>query len=353
MFSQLFLGIRLECAKCHQHPFEVWSQTDYYSLAAYFADVGRKGTGLSPPISGSEEFVFAKAGGSVTHPRTGARLPPKPLFGKAPSTEGRADLRDALAEWLTADANPFFPRVMANRVWADVMGRGLVEPVDDLRESNPPTNPALLEALAARFREDGYDLKKLLRVILTSHVYSLESRPSKRNVADTRNYSRHYRTRLRAEVLLDAIDDITGVRESFGAMPAGSRAVELWTHRSSSVFLDTFGRPDPNQDPPCFRTTDTTVVQALHLMNSPRIHAKVTSKSGLAARLAASERTLEEIVEELYLFVYSRFPTSDERERAVRRLRDDKLRDQATARLGGTEDLLWALLNTPEFLFED
>jgi hypothetical protein len=347
MFSQLFLGIRLGCAKCHQHPFEVWSQADYYSLAAYFADVGRKGSGLSPPISGGEEFVFAKTGGSVKHPRTGETLAPKPLFGEAPPREAQGDLRDVLAEWLTSKENPFFARVIVNRVWADLMTRGIVEPVDDLRESNPPSNIALLETLAARFRDDGYDLKKLIRVITTSYVYGLSSRPGKRNVADTRNYSRHYRQRLRAEVLLDAVCDITGVPEKFSAMPAGSRAAELWTHRSKSTFLDTFGRPDPNQDPPCLRIDETTVVQALHLMNSPRLHEKVTRDGSRAAQLAASGREPREIVEELYLLVYSRLPTASESRDGAERI------EKASTPREAVEDLLWALLNTPEFVFKD
>src|SRR5262249_33041947 len=171
-----------------------------------------------------------------------------------------------------SDANPYFARVIVNRVWADVMGRGLVEPVDDLRATNPASNGPLLDALAEEFRRQRYDLKKLLGAILTSYVYGLSSTPVERNVADTRNYSRHYRQRLRAEILLDAVSDITGVPETFAAMPPGSRAMEVWTFRSRSVFLDSFGRPDPNQDPPCERTTDTTVVQALHLMNSPALH---------------------------------------------------------------------------------
>ena len=282
-FSQLFLGIRLECAKCHHHPFEVWGQSDFYGLAAYFARIGHKGTGLSPPISGSEEMIFTADRGSVKHPLTGETLEPKPLFGKAPEIKPDDDPRDALAEWLLSPENHFFAEVQANRIWADLMGRGLVEPVDDIRDTNPPSNPALLKALGDEFRRLGFDQKKLLRTIMTSHVYELSSLPNERNVTDTRNYSRHYRQRLRAEVLLDAVCDITEVPENFPGMPPGSRAMEIWTHRVNSLFLDAFGRPDPNQDPPCERTPDTTVVQALHLMNAPNLHAKVTSDQGRCA----------------------------------------------------------------------
>ena len=348
LVSQLFLGIRLECAKCHQHPFEVWSQEDFYSLAAYFGDIGRKGTGLSPPISGSEEFVFVQKGAPVLHPRTNAALAPRPLFGSAPPLDAFDDPRAALAAWLVSDSNPFFARVIANRLWAQLMGRGLVEPVDDLRASNPPSNEALLDALAAHFVDSGYDQKALLRAIATSYVYGLASTPNERNVADIRNHSRHYRKRLRAEVLLDAVCDVTQVPERYDAMPAGSRASELWTHRETSIFLDTFGRPDPNQDPPCLRLDEPTVVQALHLMNSPGVHEKIVAGDSLSARLAASERSAEEIVEELYLAVYCRFPTAEERQAAATRVASS-----GDERRRAVDDLLWALLNTPEFVFED
>ncbi len=348
MISQLFLGIRLDCAKCHHHPFEVWGQEDFYGLAAYFARIGRKGTGLSPPISGSEEIVFTGTRGEVKHPLTGQVLDPKPLFGKAPALEAERDPRQALADWIVSDDNPYFARVLVNRVWADLMGRGLVDPVDDLRATNPPSNGPLLEALARDFRQQGYDLKKLLRTILTSYVYGLSSMPNERNAADTRNYSRHYRQRLQAEVLLDAISDITGVPESFAAMPAGSRATELWTFRTQSLFLDSFGRPDPNQDPPCERTSDTSVVQALHLMNAPNLHRKVTSDAGRAATLAASAKTPREIVEELYALVYGRLPADEERAVCL-----NLFEQPGASRRQVTEDLLWALLNTPEFVFKD
>ncbi|MCH7689285.1 MAG: DUF1549 domain-containing protein, partial [Planctomycetes bacterium] len=346
--SQLFLGIRLECTKCHHHPFEVWSQDDFYSFAAYFAKIARKGTGLSPPISGSEEIVYTAKSGSVKHPLTGEVLPPRPLFGKTPEIKPGADPREALAEWITSKENPFFVQVQANRVWADMMGRGLVEPVDDLRATNPPSNAPLLKALGEEFRKQGYDLKKLVRLIATSYVYGLSSLPGERNVLDTRYYSRHLRQRLRAEVLLDAVSAITQVPESFDAMPPGSRASEIWTHRIGSLFLDAFGRPDPNQDPPCERTGETTVVQVLHLMNSENLYQKVTSDSGRAAKLAESKRTPREIIEELYLLVYNRLPNSDELNVTTKLFQKEGI-----SRRQVTEDILWALLNTPEFIFKD
>jgi hypothetical protein len=345
--SQLFLGIRLECAKCHHHPFEKWGQEDFYGFAGYFSRIGHKGTGISPPISGGEEIFFTAENGSVKHPLTGEVLPPRPLFGEAPA-DSAEDPREALARWITSADNPYFPRVIVNRVWTDIMGRGLVEPVDDLRATNPATNGALLDALARSFVEQKYDLKKLIRTITSSYVYGLSSLPTDRNVSDTRNYSRHYRQRLRAETLLDAVCDITQVPETFIGMPPGARAMENWTHRGESLFLDSFGRPDPNQDPPCERTGEATVVQVLHLMNSPGLHNKVTSDAGLAAQLAAGDKLPRAIVEELYLLVYSRLPTDDEYD-----VGEKLFSEPGSSRRQAVEDLLWALINTPEFVFKD
>ncbi|MBL8848453.1 MAG: DUF1553 domain-containing protein, partial [Planctomycetaceae bacterium] len=346
--SQLFLGIRLECAKCHHHPFEVYGQDDFYSFAAYFAKLGRKGTGLSEPISGSEEYVFTATDGVVHHPVTGAEMTPRPLFGTAPEIAEGSDPRASLAAWITSPDNPYFARTMANRVWADLMGIGLVEPVDDLRATNPPANAPLLAALGDDFAAHGFDLKHLIRTITTSYVYGLSSAPMERNIVDARNYSRHYRRRLRAETLLDSVCQITGLPEEFAAMPAGSRSSEIWTHRVESLFLDSFGRPDPNQNPPCERITEPTVVQVLHLMNSESVFAKVAGDEAAAAKLAASDLTPAQIVEELYLSVYSRFPDEEELNIGVG-LYDTEGQHRREA----TEDLLWSLLNTPEFVFKD
>jgi hypothetical protein len=345
--SQLFMGIRLECAKCHHHPFERWSQEDFYSFAAYFSQVRRKGSGLSPPISGGEEIIMTAKSGSVSHPLTGEVLPPRPLFGEIEAAEDETQ-RETVARWITSSENIFFAKVIVNRVWADMMGRGLVEPVDDLRATNPATNEPLLEGLARHFQESDFNLKTLIKTIASSHLYSLRSEPTERNVADTQNYSRHYRQRLRAEVLVDAVTDITGVHEKFSGMVADSRANQIWTHRVSSLFLDTFGRPDPNQDPPCERTGESTVTQALHLMNAPNIHTKITSDEGNVADWAKSDLTSQQIVDEIYLWCYARFPTDKERQVCEAVFQEkDMTRQQAT------EDILWALFNTPEFVIKD
>lgn len=358
LVSQLFLGIRLECAKCHHHPFEKWSQEDFYSFAAHFAQIDTKGTGLSPPISGGEEMIVSSGKGEVTHPITRKVLPPRRLYElafalgvgereQATATSAAEDPRAQLADWLTSRQNPFFSRVLVNRVWSDLMGRGLVEPVDDLRITNPSSNEELLSALAEDFANNGFDLKHLLRTIATSYVYALSSLPNEQNVTDTRNYSRHYRQQLRAEVLYDAVRDCLEGEVRFDAMPAGARASQLWTHRIDSLFLDTFGRPDENQDPPCERISDGSVTQSLHLMNSPELFGMASRNEGRAARLAASSLSVDEVIRELYLAAYCRFPQDEELEIGRQHFAVTGDRRQAT------EDLLWALLNTPEFFFKD
>lgn len=346
--SQLFLGIRLSCAQCHHHPSEVWGQDDFYSFAAYFAKIGRKGRGISAPISGSEEMVFTANSGSVRHPLTNEVLEPRPLFGEVPEIKPNQDPRDILAEWIISPQNHFFAEVNANRIWADLMGRGIVEPIDDFRESNPPTNAPLIKALGKLFRDQKFDMKQFIKTIVTSHVYSLSALPNETNVGDTRNYSRHYRQRLRAEVLVDSVSELIGVPETFSAMPAGSTAKQLWTHRVSSVFLDSFGRPDPNQDPPCERTTETTVVQVLHMMNSRDMYSRIQSKNGNSAKWAKSKMTPDQIVEEIYLTAYSRYPTIEEK-----RLGRSLFEEEGANRQQVIEDLMWALLNTPEYLFKN
>ncbi len=348
LVSQLFIGVRLECAKCHHHPFEVWGQDDFYSFAAYFSKIGRKGTGISAPISGSEEFFFAGNRGSVTHPVTGATMQPRPLFGEVPSIGDHNDQREALAAWITSPENHLFAEVMVNRVWADLMSRGFVEPVDDMRATNPPTNGPLLKALGVHFRDSGFSLTELVRTIAASHVYQLSSLPNETNVMDTRNYSRHYRHRLRAEVLLDAVTEVTGIPQEFSAMPPDSSAKQVWTHRSESLFLDTFGRPDPNQDPPCERTSDSTVVQSLHLMNSEKLYRDIVSDNGKAAALAESQKSGEGVATELYRLVFGRNPSEDET-----KLVTELLAAEGAVRRQAIEDLMWAMVNSAEFVFQD
>src|SRR5205809_1400524 len=346
LFSQLFLGTRLECARCHHHPNEKWSQDDFYQFAAFFGSVKQKGAGLSPPISaGSETFYFAP-GGSVKHPVTGAVMSPRPPDAPPAQIADADDPRRALADWLIAPDNPFFARAAVNRVWAVFFGRGLVEPVDDFRISNPCVNPPLLDALADDFAKHGYDLKHLMRTIMESRLYQLSSTPNGTNLADTRNFARAYRRRLPAEVLLDAVNDATGVPDTFAATPVGARATQVWSYKIESQFMDAFNRPNPSSDPPCERDKDLSVVQTLHLMNSKALQAKLSNENGRAHKLAESDKSPAEIVTELYLATLSRPPTEDELQIATAAFNaPDATRQTAT------EDVFWALLNSAEFVF--
>ncbi|MBX3450572.1 MAG: DUF1553 domain-containing protein [Planctomycetaceae bacterium] len=346
--SQLFLGIRLSCAKCHHHPFEVWSQDDFYGYAAYFGRIGRKGVGLSPPISGSEEMIFTAPSGAVKHGRTGEVVAPKMLWGESPAIGENDDPREVLARWVTSPDNPYFAKVMANRVWAEMMGIGIVDPVDDLRATNPPSNEPLLDDLARDFRDNHFDIKQLIRRIALSRTFALSSTPGERNASDLRNFSRYYRQRLRAEVLADAWNDVLGTEDAYAASPPGTRAVQLWTLRTPSVFLDTFGRPDANQDPPYERTWEMTTPQILHLMNSQQLDSKLAADSSRPAKLAQSEMSNPELVEEAYLWIYGRRPTPEEADAAVAALPAD-----IKQRRSEVVDLFWALMNTPEFYFID
>jgi WD40 repeat protein len=345
MFSQLFLGVRMECAKCHHHPNEKWSQDDFYQFAAFFGTVTHKGAGLSPPISaGNETFYFAP-GGTVKHPLTDEVMKPRPPEGSF-ADDPKADPRRALVEWLTAEKNPFFARAAVNRVWAGFFGRGFVDPVDDFRVSNPVVNEPLLNAVAADFSKHGYDLKHLVRRILQSRLYQLSSEPNEWNLTDTKNFSRSLRRRLPAEALLDAVVDVTGVPEEFNGVAPGARAMQTWSYKIGSHFLDAFGRPNSSSDCPCERDLRTSVVQSLHMMNSKALQTKLTQSTGRAAKLAASTRSPEDIVTELYFTLFNRPPTDADLKTATA-----AFAAKDATRQTATEDVFWALLNSAEFVF--
>lgn len=337
--SQVFLGVRLDCAKCHHHPYEKWGQDDFYGLAAFFPRLQKKkGTGTDLSL-----FVGDK--GEVKHPQTKATVSPRVLLGESFDSATESDPRRRLADWLAAAENPFVARSLVNRVWAQMMGRGLVEPIDDMRDTNPATNEPLLDALARDFVEHGYDIRRLIRTIATSQTYGLSSQPNSDNVRDTQNYSRAYRKRLSAEVLLDAVSDVTGEAEKFAAMPPGTRAVQLWDHRLPSAFLDTFGRPQRKTVCQCERLSDATLGQVLHLMNASPVNDKISSPTGRIARLAADGKTPDEIILDMYLAALGRPPSAAERTAA----RAAFTAERATTR-SAAEDVLWALLNSAEFV---
>lgn len=340
--SQLFLGVSLSCAKCHHHPSERWSQDDYYSMAAFFGSMRQKGQGISAPISGEPEFWWFEPGGKVTHPVSEAVMIPRPPGGEAFSViEPTSDPRRAFVDWLTKPENPHFSKAMVNRVWAAMFGRGLVDPVDDFRESNPPVNAALLDWLAKDFASHGFDQKHTLGVILNSRLYQQSSVPNESNVADHRNFSRSYRRRLSGEVLLDAISAITGQPEKLTGLPGDGRAMRQWNHLLPSDFLDAFGRPDSSAAPPCERETGGSVVQALHLMNSDSLQRKLAAKSPWLDALLAKPPSAA--VEEIYLRLFSRKPEDNERRITLAHLGEKPDRPRY-------EDLLWSLLNSAEFV---
>lgn len=345
MFSQLFLGTRLECAKCHHHPNEKWGQEDFYQLAAFFGPVKQKGAGLSPPISAGIESFYYASGGEVRHPVTGAVMTPRPPDGPDLGA-GPGDPRDRLAGWLLDPKNPFFAKAAVNRVWANFFGRGLVHPVDDFRTSNPCVHPELLDALAEDFVVHGYDFKHLIRVILESRLYQLSTVPNETNLTDTRTFSRGYRRRLPAEVLMDAVRDVTEVPDLLAAMPEGSRAMQAWSYKIGSHFLDAFGRPNSSSDCPCERDLQLSVVQSLHLMNSQSVQSKLSDPKGRVRRLTAGERPTREIVSALYLAALGREPSVSELSIALK-----AFEAPGATRETASEDLLWALLNSPEFVF--
>ncbi|HXT59986.1 MAG TPA: DUF1553 domain-containing protein, partial [Pirellulales bacterium] len=336
--SQVFLGMRVSCANCHNHPFERISQNDYWQFAAFFARVDCMSYGTVKTVAVKEE-------GSLNNPRTGLAMTPKPFGGPQYEYVKGEDPRQKLADWLVAKDNPYFARAICNRIWAHYMKRGLVEAVDDLRATNPPTNPALLDALAADFVEHGFDLKHLTKTVMKSRVYGLSAAPTAENAADRQNYARHYPQRLAPHVLLDAIAAATGVPESFKTFPEAKRAIQLPNEAEQSDFLDIFGRS--RRDTPCVCEThvEPNLSQVLYLLFSPELQRNLSHAEGVVARLVKENNPAAELVEELYLRSVSRLPTAVELQDAV------TLIETATARQPAVEDLLWTLLNSKEFLF--
>ncbi|MDA0811225.1 MAG: DUF1549 and DUF1553 domain-containing protein, partial [Verrucomicrobia bacterium] len=356
LFSQVFLGVRMECAKCHHHPNEKWSQDDFYQMAAFFGEVKQKGTGISPPISGSAEFFYHTPGGTVAHPVTSAVMKPKPPDGPFANIPEGGDPRQALTDWITRPDNPFFAKAIVNRVWGEMMGRGFVHPVDDFRTSNPANHEAVLDALAADFVSHGYNLKHLMRTIATSHLYQLSSTPNATNIADTENFSRSYKRRLPAEVAADAVAQVTGTPSSFAGLPGATSAVEVWNFKTPSDMLDAFGRPDSSSDCPCERNMNTSVVQSLHLMHSDKVQEQFAAVDGHISKwLADKSLPNDRLIDELYLAAFCRFPDAEEQKFASVLLANADAaapaEDAAKTRREITEDLLWALLNTAEFVF--
>jgi hypothetical protein len=345
--AQLFLGVRVQCAKCHNHPGENITQDDYYGLAAFFARVGFRDGPYFVHLYDKEETVYATRTGDLTQPRTGGTVAPKFLGGPVPTIPADTDRREVLAAWLTAPDNPYFARNAANRLWYHLTGRGVVDPVDDFRASNPPSNPELLDALARDLVEHQFDRKHVIRTILRSCTYQLSSRPTPTN-ADDDQYFSHTRVRpLQAEQLLDAIGTATGVPERFAGLPPGTPAQALPDGEMKHPFLEAFGRPARAMACECERGNETTLGQALHLVGGKVVQDKVSSASGRVAQLIASGKSDSEVIEELFLATLSRFPTAEETAALVEHFRKAPDRRRRIA-----EDILWALVNHREFLFQ-
>ena len=340
--AQLFLGVRLECAKCHHHPFEKYSQDDYYGFGAFFARVGTKNS-QEFGLFGRESIVIVRSSGEVSNPRSGKRMAPTPLEGEP--TEHPLDRRIALADWLTQKDNTYFARNIVNRYVSYLLGRGLVEPVDDLRSTNPPTNPALMDALSKHFVDSGFDLKQLIRAIMVSRLYQLDYRPTDRNHRDTRFYSRFGVKRMTAEALLDAVDQVTGSRTKFRNLPSGTRAIELPDAEYPNYFLNVFAKPRRASVCECERTPDQNLVQTLHILNGEILTAKLSDANGRVATLVKAKKSHEEIVTELYLAALSRHPLPEELTIA------EELVTASENQQTGYEDVLWTLITSKHFIF--
>ena len=348
--AQLFLGTRLQCAQCHHHPFERWSQRDYYGFSAFFSQVGKKGT----------ETIFHKRGlAAATDKKTKSLVKPVALGAAPIEIAADDDPRLALADWMSKADNPFFARSLANRYWKHFFNRGIVEPEDDLRETNPPSNPELLDALAKRFVESRFDMKVLIRDITQSRTYALSALPNEHNKSDRQNFSRYYAKRLSAEVLYDAITSLTDAPSTFAGLPPSTRAVALPDNsfNAASNFLTVFGRPESSSACECERTQEASLAQSLHLLNSKDMQARLAADKGRAARLAADDKQSEdEKIRELYQVAYSRDPAEPELGFAKGYL-EKKLTAEADAakkpplRRQAYEDLIWALVSSKEFLF--
>ena len=352
--AQLFLGLRLLCAQCHHHPFEKWGQKDYYQFAAFFSRVGRQRT-AGPR---SETLVYFRPGqASAVNPRTHKSFGPAGLGQQELQLPPEEDPRVALADWITDKSNPWFARALVNRYWKHFFSRGIVEPEDDMRDTNPPTNPALLQALAGHFSASGYDLKDLVRTICRSSLYQLDSVPNQYNGVDRQNFSRFYPKRITAETLLDAVDSITGAQSRFDGLPASMSAVELpdSSYNASSYFLMVFGRPDALSACECERSTQASLAQSLHLLNAKDIQEKLTAAAGRAAALAAAHTKDDQNVDELYLLAFSRHPETAEIQAATdyieKAIGAAGGKDEPAKRRAAYEDLIWALTNTKEFSF--
>ena len=337
--AQIFMGMRIQCAQCHNHPFDRWTMDDYYSFANFFSQVGRKGS-----EDNREIIIFNSGSGSVRHPVGNRDLPPKFLGGERPDTAGK-DRRELLAKWLASDDNPFFAKNLANIVWGHFMGVGIVEPVDDVRISNPPSNPELLEELGNRFAKSGYNFKQLVRDICNSRTYQRSVQSNESNKEDTRNFAKASIRRVRAEVLLDIISQVTDTKNKFRGLPNGASAVEIVDGRTSTFFLTTFGRASRDTVCSCEVALEPNLSQALHLLNGSTVNSKCT-QGGVVAKAIEAKKTPSDIIDDLYMRCLARKPSKSEKEKLMAFVGEEGRSDTDVL-----NDLFWAVLNSKEFIF--
>jgi hypothetical protein len=336
--AQVFMGMRIQCAQCHNHPFDRWTMDDYYGFAAFFAQIGRKGS--SDP---RETIVFNRSGGEINHPLDGRAMPPKFLGGAVPELKGR-DRRAVLADWLASSDNPYFATNLANIVWAHFLGRGIVHEVDDVRVSNPACNQPLLDELGKRFTESGYDFKQLVRDICNSRTYQLSTLANETNQLDDRNFSRSLLRRIRAEILLDVISQVTETQNKFPGLSAGARAVQIADGSTSNYFLTTFGRATRESVCSCEVKMEPSLSQALHLINGETVHTRI-QQGGVVARLLEQGQTPDAVLDQLYWRCLARPPTDEERQAVAAEI--TAVGDAKVV----LEDAFWVLLNSREFVF--
>jgi hypothetical protein len=350
--TQAFLGQRLTCARCHNHPLEKWTQKQYYQMANLFSRIGIKSASADP----NDVVVFAKTSGDINHPRLLRPLPPTPLDGLAMSLDSTGDRRQHFSEWLTSPKNPFFARNLVNRVWANFMGRGLVDPVDDVREANAASNDELFTALIKDFIEHKYDVRYLIRTIVNSSTYQLSSDTNATNQYDNIYYSKYIVKRLPGEVILDAMSQVTGAPSVFANYPAGTRALQLPDTQVVSQFLTAFGRPNRVLCDASERSSDPSIAQALHVINGDTLNKKLSSPDGVVSLFLKLGLSDSRILDHVFLSAYGRYPGESERKTslaALAKARDVKgsAETQREARRQAMEDMLWAMLTSKEFVF--
>jgi hypothetical protein len=336
--AQVFMGMRIQCAQCHNHPFDRWTMDDYYGFSSFFTQIGRKGT--DDP---RELVIFNSFGGETNHPVKGRPMKPKFLGGAEPDTTGK-DRRQVLADWLASPDNPYFAKNLANIVWNNFFGQGIINEVDDVRISNPASNQELLDALGKKFTEYKYDFKKLVKDICSSRTYQLSTQANATNATDTRNFAKGPIRRIRAETMLDIITQVTDTKNKFPGLPLGARAVQIADGNTSTYFLTTFGRPMRETVCSCEVRLEPTLSQSLHLMNGDTVAPKITG-GGLVPKMLQEKKAPSQIIETMYARSLSRAPTPAELAKLMAAVEASKNKQQTL------EDIFWAVLNSREFMF--